>query len=271
MVACVFVSLFCRILLLQVLELTQGQRFPLQTAEALMDLLEQQQQQLSNGSTAATGAADVDAAVASATDAAREDADAADEPEVMAPPEQLLQMLSFAAGLPDAEGSGSGSSQDAAPHASASAVAAAAAHQRNHQAAMQQFGGLLKQVTNSPACGAAVWGLLGRWNALQGNHLSSQEARLKQVRVRLVRVRAGVVRVRAGCCAGSQGRAWLTPTTHARVLAHFSHTPGMVHCCHVPAMIRLPPVSCVLTVWVHVCCVWSVPAGARVAEQPLQI
>lgn len=27
-----------------------------------------------------------------------------------------------------------------------------------------------------------MWGLLGRWNALQGNHLSSQEARLKQVR-----------------------------------------------------------------------------------------
>jgi hypothetical protein len=46
---------------------------------------------------------------------------------------------------------------------------------------LQQFGGVLKQVTNSPACGAAVWGLLGRWYALQDQHLSSQEARLKQV------------------------------------------------------------------------------------------
>lgn len=202
--------MFCPILL-QVLELTQGQRFPVQTAETLMDLLEQQQQQLSNGSTAATGAADVDAAAASATDAAREEAEAADEPEVMAPPEQLLQMLSFAAGLPDAEGSGSNSSssQDAASHASASAAAAAAAHQRNHQAAMQQFGGLLKQVTNSPACGAAVWGLLGRWNALQGNHLSSQEARLKQVRVRPCKSESRSCKSEGGtgCCAGLQGRA----------------------------------------------------------------
>jgi hypothetical protein len=157
----------------------------------------------------------------------------------MEPPEQLLQMLNFAAGLPDADsssGSSSGSSscgQDAAAHASASAAAAAAAHQRNHQAAMQQFGGLLKQVTNAPACGAAVWGLLGRWNALQGNHLSSQEARLKQVRV----LSCFQGWCRQGAVQLHEGRAWLqTPATgDAAVIV--VPTSGMF--CYLPCVCKL--------------------------------
>jgi hypothetical protein len=160
----------------QVFDLTQGQRFPLQTAEGLIDLLEQQHKHLHSGSpkTCFTDAA-------TAAPAADEDAASAEvsgDGELMVPSEQLLQMLSFTAGLP---GAGPDSSTAGSAAESASAAATAAAHQRNHQQAVQQFGGVLKQVANSPACGAAVWGLLGRWYALQGQHLSSQEARLKQV------------------------------------------------------------------------------------------
>jgi hypothetical protein len=176
----------CLRVCLQVLALTQGQRFPLQTAEGLMDLLEQQHKHLHSASTPSFS---TDAAAAAAAAAADEDASAegSGDGELMEAPEQLLHMLSFTAALPDA-GADSSTTDHAAE--SATAAATAAAHQRNHQQAVQQFGGVLKQVTNSPACGAAVWGLLGRWYALQGQHLSSQEARLKQVRaVRLGRGR----------------------------------------------------------------------------------
>jgi hypothetical protein len=160
-----------------VLQLTQGQCFPQQTAELLMGLLEQQHQQLSSGTHDANPAAVTD----SDTPAAAADAEA--EGEVMEPPEQLLQMLDLTAALPGSNTSSGGTDAAAGEaQAAASAAATAAALQRNHQQALQQFGGVLKQVTNSPACGAAVWGLLGRWNALQGQHLSNQEARLKQVR-----------------------------------------------------------------------------------------
>ena len=142
-----------------------------------MGLLEQQHQQLSSGTRDANPAA----ATASDTPAAAADPEAEDG-EAMDPPEQLLQMLDLTASLPG--GSNTSGGADAAAveaQAAASAAATSAALQRNHQQALQQFGGVLKQVTNSPACGAAVWGLLGRWYALQGQHLSNQEARLKQV------------------------------------------------------------------------------------------
>jgi hypothetical protein len=212
---------------LQVLALTQGQRFPLQTAEALMDTLEQQQQAIHETPPPAAAAADV-AAAATANAAAAADAgpsvDAAAaeeeqqvEDDMEPPPDELLQMLTFTSGLHDGSSSSSTNTSGgstcnaadgdaavegpaaeapaaavegpaaeapaAAAEAPAAAAATAAALQRSHQQVMQQLGGVLKQAANSPACGAAVWGLLGHWYGLQGQLLSSQEARLKQVRV----------------------------------------------------------------------------------------
>jgi hypothetical protein len=172
-----------------VLELTQGQRFPLQTADDLMTYLEQQHKKLNicDAALETNTAAGTDPAAAPAADGGSD----ANEGEVMEPPEQLLQMLHFTAGLPDADSSSSGNAGSnadsaaaaASEQASANAAATAAGRQRGYQQVLQQFGGVLKQVTNSPACGAAVWGLLGRWYALQDQHLSCQEARLKQVGV----------------------------------------------------------------------------------------
>lgn len=181
----------------QVLQLTQGQRFPQQTAETIMDLLEQQQQQQHSGNiggsanglsagangTGAGGHATSDAAAAAQADEEEEEEE--EEGELMEPPEQLLQMLDITSRLPGSTGTATDGQQDAdsAAAAAASTASAAAAQQRSHQQVVQQLGGVLKGVTNSAACGAAVWGLLGRWYALQGELVSSQEARLKQVRI----------------------------------------------------------------------------------------
>lgn len=146
-----------------------------------MNTLEQQHKQLNNNSQPTTSASTPTAEAATAADG--EEA----EDEVMEAPEQLLQMLSLTAGLPTSDSNehattANGTSEGQQPPESATAAAAAASQQRNYQQVLQQFGGLLKQVTNSPACNAAVWGMLGRWYGLQGQLLSSQEARLKQVR-----------------------------------------------------------------------------------------
>lgn len=95
--------------------------------------------------------------------------------EFMEAPDPLLSLLSLSAELP--------SSSTATPNGTieAASTAAAAARQRALDQVKLLFGQLLKSVANSPACGAAVWGLYARWHRLQGQLLSSQEAWLKQV------------------------------------------------------------------------------------------
>jgi hypothetical protein len=93
-------------------------------------------------------------------------------------PDGLLQMLALSNSLLPGVGSAGDSDGTGAP----SAAAAAESRQRSYEQVMGQLGALLKGVANSAACSPVVWALLGRWYGLQGQHLSSQEAWLKQVR-----------------------------------------------------------------------------------------
>jgi len=144
-----------------------------------MDILEQQHTHLTSDSSTNTGPAAAAAAAAAAADEGAEDMEA---------PEQLLQMLNLTASLTGSSNTGGTDTNSSKDDTGDQAAAAAAAQQqqqqqqqRSFQQVLQQFGGVLKSVTNAPSCGAAVWGLLGRWFALQGQLVSSQEARLKQV------------------------------------------------------------------------------------------
>jgi hypothetical protein len=118
----------------------------------------------------------------------------------MEAPEQLLNLLAMAGELP-----GSSGSQEAAAEASdpslPAASQAAAGRQRSHDQGLAAVGQLLKSAANSPAAGAAVWGLLGRWYALRGELLSSQEAALKQVSSLLQTHFAMMCFVSTGCVA----------------------------------------------------------------------
>jgi hypothetical protein len=101
------------------------------------------------------------------------------EGEAMEAPAELLGLLTLTQSLPGHQGAADGGG---AGGGGTGAADAAAADARAFGQAAAAAGAVLKAVANSPSCSADVWGLLGRWYALQGEPLPAKEALLKQVR-----------------------------------------------------------------------------------------
>ncbi|KIY91721.1 putative Tetratricopeptide repeat like protein 27 [Monoraphidium neglectum] len=99
-----------------------------------------------------------------------------EEGEEMEAPGELLGLLRMAQALP-----GDTPRRAGGPPAAAAATSAESDERQLAQAAAAA-GAALKAAANAPACGPEVWGLLGRWYALQGEATSAKEALLKQVR-----------------------------------------------------------------------------------------
>ncbi len=155
----------------KVLQLSEGQRLPLDTARALVDLVttgadappDEQQQQQEQQLEAEEGGDDLGSWLLdlpglpppSASTTSGADAEAA-------------------AGEDDAAG--------AEPHASEFGQQVAAAEERARKQWVRALGQLLKEAVNQPCCSPPLWGCLGKYYAATGQEESAKEALLKQVR-----------------------------------------------------------------------------------------
>ena len=156
----------------QVLQLTKGQRVPTDLVGQLLGELEKLPGlggELVVGS-AAPGEAAREAAGAEAATAPEEEDGEGEEAPLVAT-EQLLGLLTLTGEL------------QASSSSSGGGAAAEAAAERQQARLVHSVGALLKEAVNSPAACPALWGLLGRWHAMQDNLESAKEAWLKQVGV----------------------------------------------------------------------------------------